>query len=87
MKNFILSVSLLSLLFVFAQPVKSQEKPATKLFYTELGGPGVLMSANFDSRFKPDERLGFGYRVGFTPIIGTSGDLFPMVGISFGYAF
>ena len=35
-----------------------------KLFYTELGGPGVVMSANFDGRFKSNSRLGFGYRLG-----------------------
>ena len=37
---------------------------ANKVFYSELGGPGVLMSANFDSRFKPYQRLGFGFRLG-----------------------
>ena len=37
---------------------------ANKLFYTELGGPGVIMSANFDGRFKSNARLGFGYRLG-----------------------
>ena len=41
-----------------------EEKIAGKLFYAELGGPGVMMSANFDSRFKSDDRLGFGYRIG-----------------------
>ena len=40
------------------------EKIANKFFYTELGGPGVIMSANFDSRFISNERLGFGYRLG-----------------------
>ena len=35
-----------------------------KLIYTELGGPGLLLSANFDSRFNPNERLGFGFRLG-----------------------
>ena len=37
---------------------------ADKLFYVELGGPGVIMSANFDSRFKPNSRGGLGYRLG-----------------------
>lgn len=41
-----------------------QEKVAGKVFYTEIGGPGLIMSAHFDSRFKPYERLGFGYRLG-----------------------
>ena len=37
---------------------------AGKLFYTELGGPGVIMSANYDMRFDSNSRLGFGFRVG-----------------------
>ncbi len=35
-----------------------------KTFIAELGGAGVLFSANFDSRFDANERLGFGYRLG-----------------------
>jgi hypothetical protein len=30
---------------------------------------------------------GFSFRIGFTPIIGTAGDLFPMGTVGFGYAF
>ena len=37
---------------------------AGKLVYVELGGPGVIMSANFDSRFQSNARVGFGYRIG-----------------------
>ena len=48
----------------FVQSLTSQEKVAGKLFYSELGGPGVIMSANFDARFKSKERLGLGYRLG-----------------------
>ncbi len=33
-------------------------------FYVEMGGPGVLFSANFDGRFEAGQRLGFGYRLG-----------------------
>jgi len=40
------------------------ERVANRVFYTELGGPGVIMSANFDTRFDSNERLGFGYRLG-----------------------
>jgi len=47
------------------QSLAAQEEGVTgKLFYTEAGGPGAILSANFDSRFKSNERLGFGYRVG-----------------------
>ena len=39
-------------------------KVVNKILYSELGGPGVLMSFNFDSRFDSQSRLGFGYRLG-----------------------
>jgi len=39
-------------------------KTANKLVYTELGGPGVIMSANFDSRFLSSSQVGFGFRLG-----------------------
>ncbi len=32
-------------------------------FFAELGGPGILFSANIDRRFQPS-RLGFGWRAG-----------------------
>ena len=41
-----------------------EENVAGKIFYTELGGPGVIMSMNFDARFQPNTRIGFGYRIG-----------------------
>ena len=37
--------------------------PGRTSFYVELGGPGILFSANIDTRFKPS-RLGWGGRVG-----------------------
>ena len=40
------------------------ETIANKLYYTEFGGPGLIMSANFDGRFKSDAQLGFGYKLG-----------------------
>ena len=45
---------------LFAQ----EDRTANKLFYSELGGPGVIMSAKFDSRFTSNERLGLGFRLG-----------------------
>jgi len=52
-------------LILINQPLYAQEgKIANKVVYAELLGPGGLMSANFDSRFKSSERLGFGYRLG-----------------------
>lgn len=51
-----------------AQTTENISEKAFKQFYTELGGPGVLFSANLDSRFKRNERMGWGFRagVGFT---------------------
>jgi hypothetical protein len=46
-----------------APQVKSQDFLG-KLFFAEFGGPGVITSFNFDSRFKTGERLGLGYRLG-----------------------
>jgi len=47
-----------------------EERIANKIFYTELGGPGLIMSANIDSRFKSNERLGLGFRLGAGFCIG-----------------
>ena len=44
--------------------VAQDDKVAGNLFYTEFGGPGVLMSANFDSRFLSHTLRGFGFRLG-----------------------
>jgi hypothetical protein len=65
MKKIIFVWSIVFGLLVFIQPLKSQKEIRGKQFFTELGGPGVIGSINFDSRFKNNERLGFGYRVGF----------------------
>jgi len=52
-------------LFIIHQSLAAQENyVANKLFYTELGGAGVIMSANFDGRFIAQSRLGLGYRIG-----------------------
>ena len=49
----------------FNHSLSAQEERVTgKAFYAELGGPGVYMSMNFDSRFKSNERLGLGFRLG-----------------------
>lgn len=50
---------------VFSQTTEPLTKPGVeKLFYAEFGGPGVLFSANYDTRFKPNTRTGFGARIG-----------------------
>ena len=64
-KLFLLLMAIAGLSWVFHQSLAAQENQVTgKVFYVELFGPGLLMSANFDSRFKSNERLGFGYRIG-----------------------
>jgi len=63
-KKLLLLVVAIGLLLI-NQPLFAQEgKIANKLFYAELLGPGGVISANFDSRFKSNERLGLGYRLG-----------------------
>jgi hypothetical protein len=71
MKKFSMVIASLVLLPAQNQMVTAQEaaeniveKPAGKILYMELGGPGVIMSVNFDSRFHSDRRAGFGYRIG-----------------------
>jgi len=61
-----LSLLVISVLFVIViPPLTAQEGVVVnKLFYTELGGPGVIMSAHFDGRFNSNSRLGLGYRLG-----------------------
>ena len=64
-KSVIIFVAIAGLFLTLNQSLSAQdENIANKGFYTELGGPGLIMSANFDARFKPGERLGFGYRLG-----------------------
>ena len=41
-----------------------EDNVAGELFFVELGGPGAIISLNFDSRFNSNERLGLGYRLG-----------------------
>jgi len=63
-KLFALSV-FAGLFLTLSQPVSAQEETVPgKMFYTELGGPGILMSAHWDARFQPNTRFGLGYRIG-----------------------
>jgi hypothetical protein len=63
MKKLILSfVSVLSAIILFAQ--QSETAKTVKQFYTEMGGAGILFSANFDSRFVKDKQVGWGARIG-----------------------
>lgn len=64
---------------LFAQTSEKTDKPITghTSFYAELGGPGILFSANIDKRFK-NSNLGWGGRVGLGFV---SGYLTPDTGI------
>ncbi|MDL2256875.1 hypothetical protein LJC06_01560 [Bacteroidales bacterium OttesenSCG-928-I14] len=59
-----LSLILLALSFLFVGVNAQEETFFGKQFYVELAGPGLGVSANFDSRFKNKEAYGFGYRLG-----------------------
>lgn len=50
--------------FANAQNNESSTGKTVKQFFTEAGGPGILFSANFDSRLKPSDRIGWGFRAG-----------------------
>ncbi len=77
----VIYIPLFSVCFLMFTTLKAQEKNSSKTqvynisYFAEIGGPGVFFSANFDKRFKPNERLGFGYRVGlgFTLVDDYSG--------------
>jgi len=49
--------------FLFAQPGNVGKVPGRTQFYAELGGPGILFSANIDTRFAKSS-LGWGGRIG-----------------------
>ena len=42
----------------------AQERTASRAFYAELGGAGVILSVNMDGRFNAASHLGLGYRAG-----------------------
>ena len=54
-------------MLVLALSASSQDNGTAKTvkqFFTEAGGPGILFSANLDSRFAPTTRMGWGFRAG-----------------------
>jgi hypothetical protein len=77
------TIKLLTLILLLSnasiQIAKSQEeysreesgKVYNTQFYVELGGPGIIFSANFDKRFNSSKKNGWGYRagLGFIPNI------------------
>lgn len=79
-KNLVLLV-FTGFLLIPGQLSLAQETVANKLFYAELGGTGVIMSANWDARFSSNSRLGLGYRLG----IGFNTGRFPDKQVSDSY--
>ena len=55
--------------FYFASFAQTTNKVANQSFYAELGGPGILFSANYDTRFKKSP-FGLGGRVGLGFVSG-----------------
>jgi len=72
MKKLFALLALTGSLLIISPSLKAQEQTncAGRMLYSELGGPGVVMSLNWDARFKSHARLGFGYRVGVGVGIG-----------------
>lgn len=71
-KQIFLTCLILVTTFSFAQMNNSRstdELPAQTSFYAELGGPGILFSANIDRRFTKSN-LGFGGRIGIGFVSG-----------------
>ena len=68
---FALSLAMLTASVSFAQSSDTDNTaiPSQTTFFAELGGPGVLFSANIDRRFKKS-RLGWGGRIGLGFVTG-----------------
>ena len=66
MKLIILSITCC---FYFSSFAQTTNKVANQSFYAELGGPGILFSANYDTRFKKSP-FGLGGRVGLGFVSG-----------------
>jgi hypothetical protein len=63
MKSIFLMASLFISTLLLAQEKSSNTVPGQTMFYAELGGPGILFSANIDRRFTKSA-LGLGGRIG-----------------------
>jgi hypothetical protein len=63
MKAIFVSVALLASTFSFAQSKTTSSTLSNTSFFAEVGGPGILFSANIDKRFKKSP-LGLGGRIG-----------------------
>ncbi|MBI5373322.1 MAG: hypothetical protein HZA79_14965 [Sphingobacteriales bacterium] len=62
-RTFVAAFALLFSSVLFAQKNTVGRHPGRTQFYAEVGGPGILFSANIDTRFTPSS-LGWGGRFG-----------------------
>jgi len=79
---FFVCLSLIISQLIFSQDNKmTSEKPSIgkSSFIAELGGPGIVFSANLDTRFK-QSRLGVGGRVGIGFVSGWEQNYDPVTG-------
>ena len=60
---------------LFAQESEKPATPGQYSFYAELGGPGILFSANIDRRFT-NSNLGLGGRIGIGFVTNDFGDFY-----------
>lgn len=63
MKKLTLSLALLFAVITCCAQAPVEEK-TVKQFYTEMGGPGIIFSADFDTRFIKSKQTGLGMRIG-----------------------
>lgn len=64
-----------------AQSLSSEKYPGRTSFFAELGGPGILFSANIDSRFKKSH-LGWGGRAGLGFVTASQDEYDSVLGYS-----
>ena len=76
MKKFIVALSIISIL---THGIQAQDAvSASKAVYGEIGGSGLVFSANYDMRFKGHKGLGFRAGVGYASSLGESIITFPL---------
>lgn len=86
MKKIILLLSLVcSSVIAYSQNEAVTPTIAKTSFYAELGGPGILFSANIDTRFK-NSHLGWGGRIGLGFVTADESKYDPNTGYSYNLA-
>src|SRR5438046_2069595 len=81
MKKIFLSLFIAGMACMVKAQSVTKAVPGRTSFYAELGGPGILFSANIDSRFKPSH-LGLGGRAGIGFVTASEEKYNPETGYS-----